>query len=113
MSNTKESITQFFGSRFFLLLIVLGCIILVLSFFFGDSGLFEIFKVRGEISELRQDIDRLKKEKQALIDEIEELKKNPLAYEKKAREELWLMKKNEKVVVIIRDKDKNKKERDK
>jgi hypothetical protein len=33
-----------------------------------------------------------------------------MALEKKAREKLWLMKKNEKVVVIVKDKDKNKKE---
>jgi cell division protein FtsB len=37
------------------------------------------------------------------------LKENPLALEKKAREDLWLMKKNEKVVVIVRDQNKRKK----
>ena len=40
-----------------------------------------------------------------LTREIELLRDNPLALEKKARENLWLMKKNEKVVVLVKDKE--------
>ena len=86
--------------------------IVVLTFFFGDSGVVEIIKARNKIEELKQNIARLEQEKEQLIKEIEELKQNPLALEKKAREELWLMKKNEKVVVIVRD-EKKKEEKDK
>jgi cell division protein FtsB len=82
----------------------------VLTFFFGDSGIIEIIKDRNKIEDLRKSIARLEKERETLIKEIEELKNNPLALEKKAREDLWLMKKNEKVVVIVRDKNKKKKE---
>ena len=107
---SKKQKWNFFKSRGFVLLIVLVTFILVLTFFFGDSGIIEIIKDRNKIEDLRESIARLEKERETLIKEIEELKNNPLALEKKAREDLWLMKKNEKVVVIVRDKNKKKKE---
>ncbi|MCP4215987.1 MAG: septum formation initiator family protein, partial [bacterium] len=90
------------------LLIILVTFILILTFFFGDSGIFELIKARDKINSLEQDIEVLEKEKKQLVEEIEELKTEPEAYERKAREKLWLMKKNEKVVVIIKNKDKKK-----
>ncbi len=91
-----------------MLLLTLFMLILILAFFFGEGGIIEIIKARTRIEELRRDIAKLEKERDALLKEIEELKKNPLALEKKAREKLWLMKKNEKVVVIVKDEDKDK-----
>jgi cell division protein FtsB len=38
-----------------------------------------------------------------LVRELEQLRAHPLALEKKAREDLWLMKKNEKVVVLVQE----------
>lgn len=107
---SKKQKGNFFKSRGFLLLIALVVFVLILTFFFGDSGIIEIIKTRIKIEELRESIAHLEKEKEKLFKEIGELKKNPLALEKKAREELWLMKKNEKVVVIVRDKKKKNKE---
>lgn len=104
---------NFFKSRGFLLLIALVAFIVVLTFFFGDSGIIEIIKARNKIDELRENIVQLEKQKKKLLEEIDELKKNPLALEKKAREDLWLMKKNEKVVVIVHDKDKEEEEKKK
>lgn len=100
---------QVVKSRGFLLMLVLFIFILVLAFFFGEGGLLEIIKARHRIDELKQNIADLENQKARLIKEIEELKKNPMALEKTAREKLWLMKKNEKVVVIVDD---NKKEND-
>ncbi len=98
---------RFFKSKGFLLLFfALTALILILAFLFGDSGVLELFKVRKQIAELRETVKQLEQEKEKLTVEIEELKNNPLALEKKAREDLWLMKKNEKVVVIVRDKNK-------
>jgi cell division protein FtsB len=91
-----------------LLLLTLFMFILILAFFFGEGGIIEIIKARTRIEELRRDIAKLEMERDTLLKEIEELKKNPLALEKKAREKLWLMKKNEKVVVIVKDEDKDK-----
>lgn len=108
MKNEKW---HFFKSRGLFLLITLIILILALAFFFGDSGILEIIKVRRQIAELRETVNQLEKEKERLTKEIEELKNNPMALEKKAREDLWLMKKNEKVVVIVRDKNKKEEEK--
>jgi cell division protein FtsB len=88
---------------------VLFIFILILAFFFGEGGIIEIISARSKIEELRKNISELEKQRDTLIKEIEELKKNPMALEKTAREKLWLMKKNEKVVVIVKNNDKNSK----
>lgn len=103
---------SFFKSKGFLMLIVLFIIVLIMSFFFGDSGVIEIIKAQDRIENLKASVADLKVEKAALEREIEELEKNPLALERKAREKLWLMKKNEKVVVIVKNKDQEKGKRD-
>ncbi len=96
---------NFFNSRGFVLLLILVAFVLLLTFFFGDSGVFEIVKTRNRIAELKQNIQRLEGDRKRLVTEIEELKENPLALEKKARRDLWLMKKNEKVIVVVREKN--------
>ena len=105
-TGTRTTETRFininFRSKGFLLLLTLFMFILILAFFFGEGGIIEIIKARTRIEVLRRDIAKLEEERDALLKEIEELKKNPLALEKKAREKLWLMKKNEKVVVIVK-----------
>ena len=98
---------QFLKSRGFLLLLVLFVFVLILAFFFGEGGILEIVKSRGKIDALRKEITDLEKQKTSLIKEIKELRQNPMALEKKAREKLWLMKKNEKVVVIIDENEEN------
>ena len=105
----KKEKGHFLKSKGFILLIALVAFIVILTFFFGDSGIVQIIKTRNNIDELKDNIVRLEKEREKLKEEIEELKGNPLALEKKAREDLWLMKKNEKVVVIVRDQNKKKK----
>jgi len=105
--RTKKKI-RFISSKGFLMLIALLVLILILTFFFGDGGIIEIIQAQRRIEFLEDKINKLKHEKEKLEKEITELKNNPLALEKKAREKLWLMKKNEKVVVIVKDKkDKN------
>ncbi|MCI0470098.1 MAG: septum formation initiator family protein, partial [Candidatus Aminicenantes bacterium] len=90
------------------MLIILFIFILIMSFFFGDSGIVEIVRVKEKIENLKTSVASLEKEKAALAEEVEKLQNNPLALERKAREKLWLMKKNEKVVVIIKNRNKNK-----
>lgn len=90
-------------SRGLALLLVFFLFILVLAFVFGDRGIVEIVKTKKQIRALQQTILSLKKEKARLTREIEQLRANPLALEKKAREDLWLMKKNEKVAVLVEE----------
>ena len=105
----KKNDEAFPKSRGLIILILIFLFILVLTFFFGDSGIIEILRSQDRIAELRLDIEGLEKKKVLLEREIGELEKNPLALEKKAREKLWLMKKNEKVIIVIDKKDKNSK----
>lgn len=56
---------------------------------------------------LLQEIERLEEMRSQLEREIEELKKNPKAVEKKAREELWLMDPDE-IVIIKENEEKDK-----
>lgn len=92
------------------LLMVFFLLILLMAFIFGDRGLLEIVKTQKQIKALQQTIKELESEKLKLSKEIDLLRKNPLALEKKAREKLWLMKKNEKVVVLVKGKNKDKTE---
>jgi len=72
------------------------------AFIFGQNGWLEIRNSRQRIQELEQSVGVLEEENKDLEEEISDLKKDPLALERKAREELWLMKPNEKVIVLIR-----------
>ena len=96
----KGRLTGFFQSKGLVLLLAFLLFILILSFFFGDRGIIEIIKTRRQIAQLEQSIRRLEAENERLSEEVRQLRDNPQALEKAAREKLWLMKKNEQVVVI-------------
>lgn len=100
--NKKEN--SLFQSRGLALLLVFFLLILIMAFIFGDRGLLEIIKTQKQIKALQQTIKELESEKLRLTKEIDMLRESPLALEEKAREKLWLMKKNEKVVVLVKDK---------
>jgi len=100
--NKREN--TLFQSRGMALLLAFFLIILIMAFIFGDRGLLEIIKTQKQITVLQQTIKNLESEKLKLSKEIEKLRENPLALEKKAREKLWLMKKNEKVIVLVKGK---------
>jgi cell division protein FtsB len=92
------------------LLLIFFLLILIIAFIFGDRGLLEIIKTQRQIKLLQQTIKELESEKLKLSKEINLLRENPLALEKKAREKLWLMKKNEKVIVLVKGKKEAKNE---
>lgn len=106
----KKKENSLIQSRGLALLLIFFLFILILAFVFGDRGIVEIVKTQKQIKFLQQTIKILEMEKQKLSKEIELLKKNPLALEKKARENLWLMKKNEKVIVLVDEKKEAKRE---
>jgi cell division protein FtsB len=106
--NKKEN--SLIQSRGMALLLVFFLLILIMAFVFGDRGLLEIVKTQKQIKALQQTIKELESEKLKLSREIDMLRENPLALEKKAREKLWLMKKNEKVIVLVKGKKETKHE---
>jgi cell division protein FtsB len=101
LSNSHRKEFNFLQSKGFLLLMVFFLFVLVLTFFFGDRGAVEIVRARKTISGLKDSIARLEAEKATLQDDVRRLRDNPLALERKAREKLWLMKKDEKVIVLV------------
>jgi cell division protein FtsB len=92
------------------LVLVFFLLILIMAFIFGDRGLLEIIKTQNQITAMKKTIRELESEKLRLQKEIAMLRDNPLALEQKAREKLWLMKKNEKVIVLVKGKKETKHE---
>jgi cell division protein FtsB len=76
-------------------------LVFLIASFFGERGLIEVYQTQKKKNTLLQEKMGLLTEKRKLEREIEELKTNPEAVEKKAREKLWLMKPDE-IVIIIR-----------
>ncbi|HSQ34847.1 MAG TPA: septum formation initiator family protein [Candidatus Binatia bacterium] len=106
--DKKES--SLFPSRGMALMLAFFLLILIMAFIFGDRGLIEIIRTQKEIKALKHTIQELEAEKLRLSREIDLLRENPLALEEKAREKLWLMKKNEKVIVLVKEKGEAKNE---
>jgi cell division protein FtsB len=74
-------------------------LVVLISSLFGKKGLIEIYQARKNYRSLRQEVERLEKQKSRLLREIEELEKNPRAVDGEARKKLWLMKPDEKVMI--------------
>lgn len=74
-------------------------VVLLISSLFGRKGLIEIYKARKNYETLVQEIRDLEAKKAQLEQDIRALEKDPLAVEREAREKLWLMKPDEKVIV--------------
>lgn len=96
----KKKKSSSFKNKFLLCLIGFLVLIFIISSLFGEKGLIEIYTLRREYKNLQREIELLKKEKMLLEKEIQELKINPEAVEEEARTKLWLMKPEEKVIVL-------------
>jgi cell division protein FtsB len=85
--------------KFFYLLVAIFLLATLVTTFFGKKGFLDIQKSKKRYLELQVEIQELAVQKQGLEAEIKELESNPAALEKEAREKLWLIKPDEKVVV--------------
>ncbi len=74
-------------------------LVLIIATLFGRKGLIEIYRARKDYDALVEEIKQLEVRKSQLQREIEDLQKNPEAVEREAREKLWLMKPDEKVII--------------
>lgn len=75
-------------------------LVMLVTSFFGKKGYIDIYKARKSCRALEAELQRLEEQKKKLELEIRELETDPRAVEKEAREKLWLMKPDEKVIVI-------------
>lgn len=99
MKERKERTGLSIQKKIIIIALVTFFVILLLASFFGKKGLIEIYRARKMQNALLQKVEQLEEKKKKLEREIEELKTNPKAVEKKAREKLWLQKPDEIVIV--------------
>lgn len=78
-------------------------LVLLIASFFGKNGLVGIYQAQKKKGDLLREINHLEKKMSKLERDVEELKNNPKAVEKKAREKLMLMKESE--IVIFKKKE--------
>jgi cell division protein FtsB len=74
-------------------------LVILISSLFGKKGLIEIYRAKGNYEALLREIRGLEAKKSQLQKEIEALQNDPRAVEKEAREKLWLVKPDEKVII--------------
>jgi cell division protein FtsB len=74
-------------------------LVLVIASFFGKQGWIEIYKTKKNKNSLQQEVDHLTRKRNQLMRDIWELQNNATAVELKAREKLWLLDPEEKVIV--------------
>ena len=83
------------------LLLILGVLFICYVYLGGDYGLLKIWSQRKEISNLKQEIHRLRAEQMDLKQERKQLEADSLYIEKRAREELGMVRENERVYQFV------------
>ncbi|MDD8020481.1 MAG: septum formation initiator family protein [Acidobacteriota bacterium] len=96
-ASAKKKITV----RKKLFYLVAGILLLasLITTFFGKKGFLDIQKQKKRYYELETQIKELDRQIARLKAEIKALETNPQAIEKEARERLWLIKPEEKVII--------------
>lgn len=90
------------GQKILLSLVTLILLNILLVIVFGDRGLVEVSRLKGERDRLLQDNRDLKQQNQSLRREIDRLKTDPAYIEHVARQELGMIGRDE---VIVRFND--------
>ena len=83
------------------MILVVGSLILLIIFFFGDHGLYQLYQLRSEKSKIQYSISSLRDKKQLLEEEKNKLSNDPKYIEQLARERFRMAKKGEKVFKVI------------
>ena len=82
-------------------ILIIGALMLLIIFFFGDHGLYQLYLLRSERSEIQATITALRKQKQTLEAEKNKLTTDSKYIEQLARERFRMAKKGEKVFKVI------------
>ena len=82
-------------------ILFIGALMLLIIFFFGDHGLYQLYLLRSERSEIQATITALREQKQALEEEKNKLTTDSKYIEQLARERFRMAKKGEKVFKVI------------
>jgi len=82
-------------------ILVVGSLILLIIFFFGDHGLYQLYQLRSEKAQIQSTISSLREKKELLEEEKTKLSNDPKYIEQLARERYRMAKKGEKVFKVI------------
>ena len=82
-------------------ILLIGAISLVIIFFFGDHGLYQLYTLKKERTQIQNQINILRKEKIELENEKIRLQTDYKYIEELAREKYRMAKKGEKVFKVI------------
>jgi cell division protein FtsB len=89
-----------FGQRYGRQILIIFVVVLVVHDIFGPHGFLVMRRKQQEIQKVSAEIDRLNKENTALEQNVKELKTDPQAIRKIAREELGLVKPGEIIIKL-------------
>ena len=81
--------------------LILGAIVLLIIFFFGDHGVYQLYRLREEKAEIQQSIVQLREEKIRLESEKTRLETDYKYIEQLARERYRMAKPGEKVFKVV------------
>ena len=96
-SNIQKKVIKLF--------LLLGIGILLITFFFGDHGLYHLYTIKSERNKIQKEIDHLREKRIVLEDEKTRLKTDFKYIEEMAREKYRMAKKGEKVFKVIEKED--------
>lgn len=85
-------------------IVLIFALIIIITTVFGPTGVITIFKLNSKIKAVGKEIVLLEKEKERLKMEVEWLEKDKKSLEPFAKEKLFLKRKDEKVIAVIRKK---------
>ena len=87
------------------LFLVLGIGVLIITFFFGDHGIYHLYTIKSERNKIQKEIDYLRQQRVVLENEKTKLKTDFKYIEEMAREKYRMAKKGEKVFKVIEKKE--------
>jgi len=85
-------------------ILVMGAVALLIIFFFGDHGLYQLYSLKKERTEIQEKINALREERITLEGEKTKLQTDYKYIEELAREKYRMAKKGEKVFKVIEKK---------
>ncbi len=108
-----SKINKLFGAeRLLLLLTILSVFYALYVLFFGKTNIFKYIEKEQVKRNLQEEISQIKKENQKIREEISFLKKDRFFIEKKAREDLGLVKEGDEIYIIVQDKKPSREKKD-
>ena len=99
--NSKKPYKTDIQKRIIKTILIIGALSLIIIFFFGDHGLYQLYTLKKEKTQIQNQINNLRKEKIKLENEKIKLQTDYKYIEELAREKYRMAKKGEKVFKVI------------